>query len=700
MELRAKGPMNRYSVAPVCIVALFTTLLTGCGAGFAPQLSGAGPITGPALRGVTYGGQQPIAGGRVYLFGFGQNCSTGCTNGQTVSLLTSAVLTNSPGYSGYDGTNYYIVTDSNGNFSITGDYSCYPGQAVYAYGPGGNTGHGTNAAIGLLASLGTCPNADNFASTIPFLWMNEESTILTAYALAGFGTSPSALSSGSSANAMLAAANAAATVPLLFNYATGQAVSSFTVSGGNGVTATVPQTKINTLADILADCISSSGSTSTECTRLFTDTGVSSTSDTAAIALAMAHMQGAPSATISDLFNNVLSPTPPFQPTLMSAPNDLAIPIVYSKAAWTSAPAGSMAFDDGGKLWTFVTGDTNSATGMDLFSLNPATGTTATAVPTVGSSVTPVYTSIVVSPTDNTVWAGDTANNSVDQFSSGAYNTSIPLNGASSTTNISLVFSGPYSGFSTHGGDLIANSYDSGTNTATISDPINSNDITFNQTESNPNSPQYQTISGSGSSLSIAMDSKLNLWIPGAGGGFFGTNSWEVPTYPITPGGDRYNSIQGAQPGSTFVLAYGTGVLLLSGTSLYSPGTGFGHFSALECTLSGPAGTPNNAVLDSAGAIWAGDPSNNGITGPEYIYGTGTLSAGVCSGTNLAPNGLDNGSSGLAPIFVAADSSGNLWSLNGYTTASTATKVTFTEFLGLTAPLATPSTSANIASAP
>ena len=50
--------------------------------------------------------------------------------------------------------NYYVTTDSNGNFSIGNDYTCTSGQQVYLYAVGGNAGAGNNSAAGMLAILG------------------------------------------------------------------------------------------------------------------------------------------------------------------------------------------------------------------------------------------------------------------------------------------------------------------------------------------------------------------------------------------------------------------------------------------------------------------------------------------------------------------------------------------------------------------
>src|ERR1035441_6656428 len=122
------------------------------------------------------------------------------SNNKSLSLLTSSVLTNNPSNSGQDGNgNYYVTTDANGNFTITGDYSCAAGQQVYLYALGGTQGGIANAAAGLLAALGNCPGTagttnDSFSSGL-YVVVNEASTIAAAYAFAGFATDATHVSS-------------------------------------------------------------------------------------------------------------------------------------------------------------------------------------------------------------------------------------------------------------------------------------------------------------------------------------------------------------------------------------------------------------------------------------------------------------------------------------------------------------------------
>ena len=87
--------------------------------------------------------------------------------------------------------------------------------------------------------------------------MNEVSTIATAYAIAGYATDATHVSSSGSTLAATGIANAFASVTNLETLNTGVALATTPVAnGGNG---TVPQSEINTLANILASCVNSSG---------------------------------------------------------------------------------------------------------------------------------------------------------------------------------------------------------------------------------------------------------------------------------------------------------------------------------------------------------------------------------------------------------------------------------------------------------
>ncbi|MEI9967600.1 MAG: hypothetical protein WDM87_02855 [Terracidiphilus sp.] len=126
-----------------------------------------------------------------------------------------------------------------------------------------------------------------------------------------------------------ALANAANTVTNLED--TSLSVALATTPGGNG---TVPQTEINTLANILAACVNSTGPTSTQCSTLFsnaTNNGVDAP-DTATAALNIAHNPGPSSTIVGNLFG-LQTPTSPFQPICLPRPTTSPSPSATPVAA-------------------------------------------------------------------------------------------------------------------------------------------------------------------------------------------------------------------------------------------------------------------------------------------------------------------------------------------------------------------------------
>jgi hypothetical protein len=263
------------------------------------------------LQGLVNGGRsQAIVGARVYVL---QVNTTGYGN-PSLSLLTSAMGNLS------DSIGYYVLTGEYGGFSIAGDYTCTFGHQVYLYVRGGNSGgNGANSSIGLLASLGVCPAAGNFTSTQPFVFVNAVTTVAAAYAMLSVATDPTHASGSNVPVTTTGMANAAN----LAGVATG--LANVTLPSNPGTK--VPQTKINTLANILSACINSNGPTSTSCTTLFANThgnGATKTipDDTAAAVINIAHN---PHANISALYSLQSEAGAPFQPNLGSVPADFTI---------------------------------------------------------------------------------------------------------------------------------------------------------------------------------------------------------------------------------------------------------------------------------------------------------------------------------------------------------------------------------------
>ncbi|HEY4379641.1 MAG TPA: hypothetical protein VGN01_04805 [Acidobacteriaceae bacterium] len=316
----------RYAFAAVLCLPL---AFAGCAATYnAPST----PDTGTALQGRVQGGQQPIAGAHVYLFAAN---TTGYGNA-SVSLLNSAAT----GLS--DSVGAYVLTDGSGGFSITGDYTCTANTQVYLLATGGNPGAGVNPAAGLMAVLGNCPGG-NFPSST-FILVNEVSTIAAAYSMAGFAVDATHVSSSGTLAAQTGIANAFAAAANITGLSSGNALSN--TPAGNG---SVPQATINTLANILAACINSTGPSSTPCLALFSNALSGGTSgnlptETATAALNIAHN---PAANVAAIYG-IATPEPPFNPGLTAQPTDFTLQIAYTNSF--NIPS-DIAIDAQGNVW-------------------------------------------------------------------------------------------------------------------------------------------------------------------------------------------------------------------------------------------------------------------------------------------------------------------------------------------------------------
>jgi streptogramin lyase len=608
--------------------------------GTSPTETESRSVPGTALQGIVHGGQQPIVGAHVYLYA----ANTTGYGSASVSLLTGTGTT--PDGSG----NNYVTTQSGGTFSITGDYSCpTAGSQVYLYAMGGNPGlgQGTNAAIGLIAGLGTCGSL----SSSTYAVINEVSTIATAYAIAGFATDATHVSSSSS---QLATAtdvpNAFATVTNLESL--NQGVALTVTPAGNG---TVPQAEIYTLADILAACVNSSGPSSTPCSSLFSaalsrGTTGSQPSDTATAAINIAHNPGSNVSTIYGL----MSPNPVFGPRLGSAPNDFTIAITYSGGGLDGsgfAPEG-VAVDASGDVWV----PNYFSSTLSEFSSN--------GVPMTGSPYTQAGldnpTSVAIDEYGN-AWAANYNGDDVSEFNSNGQKISTPpgwvggglnkpygiaidnvghawianfggnsLSEFSSSLSFGLAIS-PSSGF---GSDTLVGPAGIATDTSGNVWTVNYTAATASIAEAVPSSLPGQpptfalfTSGGLNSPYGVAIDGAGNVWATNRGGN-----------------GSISEFTSAGQP--------------VSG----SPFSGGG--------VNGPYGI----AIDGAGNVWTANNGGNSNSISEF-NSSGTAISGA---NGYVSNGL------LEPYGIAIDGSGNIW------VASDNTSGPLTEFVGVATPVVTP----------
>ena len=616
-------------------------LLSGCSGTPVLTSTATGSVPGAAITGKVHGGQNAISGAHVYLLAVSTTAYGGpgipaSSNNASVLLLTSG--------SGSDSLGYYVTTDSNGNFSITNDYTCPSAyKNTYVYAVGGNPGlaSGTNnTAATLVAPVSTC-------NTTNFVWVNEVSTIAAIYATAGFITDPTNVGyPGSSTLAETDFSNAVDTIENLYTPTTGVALA--TTLGGNG---TVPQAEINTLANILAACINSTGPTSTPCATLFANAMNGSTppTDTATAAVNIAHNPGANIANLCGL----QTATSPFQPDLSCAaaslPNDFTIAIVYTGGGLDSP--GGIAVDGSGNVWVPNRGNAT------LSAFNPVGAVLSGSPYGSGSEVSdPIG---VAFDGSGDAWASDYAG-AISEYSPSS---SMWLSGASGIT----------------GGDLYA---PWGIAIDTANDVWVANSAGNSISEYSPSSAKFLisgfTSGGLSAPYGVAIDVSGNVWVANQGGNSiseFNSSGSPVSSTGYSGGGlDAPYSIAIDGSGNVWAPNFnGKSISEFSPPSLSPPdgmwlsGTGF---------TGGGLSNPSAIAIDGSGNVWVADEFSGSIS---EFNSSGTAISGSNGYTGYAATGstLDN------PYAIAIDGSGNIW-VPSYSAN------TLTEFVGAASPVVTP----------
>jgi hypothetical protein len=326
-----KVPMNRKHRSVLATACAAGFLLSGCGAG--PTLTSS-LANGSAIRGNLHGGQSPVSGSHVHLMAVSAT-GNGSASG---SLLTT-------GTDGTDSIGGYVLTQGDGSFTITGDYHCTTGQYIYALATEGNPGEpgvANNTGIGEMALIGDC----SVLNSSLVIQINEVTTVTAAYALRGFGTSPTQIAYSGSTLGQTGLANAFATDG---NLQTGGAALAKTPAG-NG---TVPQKEINTLADMLASCVNTTDATSSNCTTLFDSARASGTTGTKPTNTAQAIFNIAGNPATVDITTLMTLPvaTAPFQPSISSTttPADFTMQVTYTGGGLASPYVPSI--DKSGNVW-------------------------------------------------------------------------------------------------------------------------------------------------------------------------------------------------------------------------------------------------------------------------------------------------------------------------------------------------------------
>jgi hypothetical protein len=616
---------------------LFTAAIgmTGCGTGV---VSRTGLGNGVTLQGAVHGGQQGIGGATLQLYTVG----SGGNGSAAIPMLTSATMT------GADGT-----------FSITGGYNCgqdSSGNAitggsgdVYLVATGGNPGlaAGTNnAALAMVAALGPCSSL----SGSTFIYVNELTTVAAAWALAPFSTAVDHI--GASGTNTLGIGDAFLDAGLLADTTTGAVAtiaSNLTVETG----------KMNALADALASCINSDGTTA--CGPLFSAATEGSTpTDTFTAALDIVKHPGSK---VTDVFQ-AIGTYVPFPTTLTKAPNDWTMSLTVTGGGLLAPTA--LGIDSQNNVW--VAGQDGplfafNAQGMPL----SATGFGGAN----GSEIAQVY-GLAIDPSDN-IW--------VTNFNGGG--------GSGSVTEFYGVGSGQLGVSPQPRGYAAGNSFPYAIAADTNGDIFIADTGTFAATVFNSSGMLIDTNLGAAQNLesvpqAIAIDTSHGFWLPGDA----------YVAHISAPSADYPNGQLLSKP-NCCALSYG--VATDAAGKLW-----------VADYLGGASGNGAFADIGSDGSLLLSGVSTGGINHPALVAidadqnvffsnlraASITEVAGnggsVTAGTALSPSTGVYGTGGFgldasldAPFGIAADRSGNLWVSNENVDA-------ITMFFGLAAPTVTP----------
>ncbi|MGA7159185.1 MAG: hypothetical protein WBY53_20230 [Acidobacteriaceae bacterium] len=602
-------------------LTLCCVVLAGCGSdGFTSPVTGA-PISGKLLSGTL-----PVAKAHVYLMAV---AATGYGK-PSVSLL-DARSTGSQ-----DSVGAYVVTAEDGSFTIPGYYRCGADTGIYVYTKGGDSGLGQNSAATELAAIGPCPQV---GAVVPPVIVDEVTTVAMSFALAGFANDALHIASSGSQLALVGVANAFVNASNLAPTTTGLAPAL--IPSGS---ATVPQTTIDTLANILFSCIHSPGAGSSSCQSLLDAGSAPPYRDTASAMIAIAH---SPATAVSTLFAQQSS-TPPFTPYLTTAPNDFSLGLVFTGGGINLT--NGMAVDAMGNVWStndsyylteissagvFLSGPNGYFSGayvpgpiaVDLNG-NIWIGNGAHTIDGPGSVVELSSDGTVLSGANgygygllrrpeglaidasNNIWATDTVSDNVVEFS----NAGQVLSGSTGFTGGGI--NDPYQLAINPSGDVwVANS------------PINSTTLVSTISElSNSGAPLTPStgVTGTGyfGAAALAIDHQDNVWGVGAGPG---AQVSKVSPEGVVLSGSGYATIGvgGAHAGGTTIAIDGDG-------NVWAPLAWAPYVIELSnsgATLSGATGYTSgiptgqaDIVIDGSGDVWGSSqmfipPTQRGVPG-------------------------------------------------------------------------------------
>jgi hypothetical protein len=602
--------------------------------------------TGPELHGKVMAGSEPVAGASVSLYAAG-----------TRGYALQATQLYAPG------TDASVQTDSSGVFTIPAGYVCPSSTSqVYLVATGGTSGSNTSAnpQLAMMTALGNCGALSSTSVVI-----NEVTTAASVGALAQFASNDSLtgkssyLYLGTSSGNAAGLANAFAAVNNLVDITTGQA--RFWVPSGN---AAVPYIKINTLADILNACTSTTGGVEGDgsaCGTLLTGTDP--------LYQQPAYNSTAPTDTLQAAFNIAQHPgsagynfdyliavsggslASPFQPFLSSKPNDWTMQLHYTSGGGitSSSAANYFAVDASGNLWI-----TDSSAGT----VAEWTNTGAAASPS--SPFSAGGAPIAVDASGNAWISDDTQLRELD-----------------STGDV--VEGSPYLGVSGGGKDMAFDA--SGYLWITGASGI----AKFDSVGTEVSTQKGYTLDSVTSYGGVVVDGSNNVRVAAE----LSSGSWEIADILESSGASKYLLNVGSTYTPYQMAMDGSGSLWYPGTRNLCKLPKYAGISleySWTCYVAQLGGTDGirslyNArgiAIDGAGKVWFANAGGSYYGGSVTPNLTGTAS----SASSTYYTYFNSSPLSAGPVRVAVDNSGNVWVLLADNTME--------EFVGIASPAVTP----------
>ncbi len=621
------------------LAALTLPALTGCLV-LDPASNADVPVIVDNLKIEVRSGQQPVAGASIQLYEADLTSYTG----------TSAARLPNP-----------LITGSDGSYTASTVLVCNPHSLFYLVATGGNAGSGDDPAIALVTAVGHCE-----ALATSTIVLNEATTVASAYALSGFMSSLTSVSAnatvGTNGGTVLARTgitNAFDLVHNLVDIHTG--VTLATTPAGNG---TVPQAKLNSLANLLAACIESPNFSSTPCTGLNTNAPSAAgtpPADTTQAILNIAHNPGANIAAIAALL-----PAAPYTPALTGPPNDLTLSIIYAGTVATDYQA--LAADNGGHIWVASSSTSSTVDPGSAIEFNPRGKVEATYTGAATGIASP--DAIVIDPQDN-VWLENCGTiSSLTRIAVGGspllnipQNTGYPCTTALASDGLGNIYSAYGNGIDHN---HFVEKYSNAGVPATGSFPLNIVPEYY--------APVSLSIDGTGH-IALA-DIRGGVAFFTAAGAITGS-FFEMEIYPTTFSGGAYDHAGDFfWTGEQSYVREGTydGLLLkLDPTIVPTP------FSGPWASGVGGIARPRAVVIDGAGTQWVSN-----IAGGSSQFGTSfpaNVSAITSTRQVLSPGtGFQSGPAVCGSLGIAIDIAGNVWTADECTS-------TVAEYIGLAVPV-------------